>query len=233
METERILVVDDDEKICQILTLYLRSRGYEVTSCRNGSNALTAFSDSAADLIILDITLPGMDGLSILRKLRETSNVPVIMLTAHTDEDERVRALGLGADDFIIKPFDPKELVARIRAVLRRSGSGPAKSVKLDLLSVGDLTIDRTSRRVRRSGIEIKLADREYELLLLLVLYKNRVVKRSRILEDVFPDLSGLSRSPDVHISRLKSRLGPSDDWAIETIPRVGYRFSVRKQDRG
>ena len=220
METERILVVDDDEKICQILTLYLRSRGYEVTSCRNGSNALTAFSDSAADLIILDITLPGMDGLSILRKLRETSNVPVIMLTAHTD-------------DFIIKPFDPKELVARIRAVLRRSGSGPAKSVKQDLLSVGDLTIDRTSRRVRRSGTEIKLADREYELLLLLVLYKNRVVKRSRILEDVFPDLSDASRSPDVHISRLKSRLGPSDDWAIETIPRVGYRFALRKQDRG
>lgn len=226
MESERILVVDDDEKICQILTLYLRSKGYEVTCCRNGGNALTAFSDCSPHLVILDINLPGMSGYEILERLRRFSNIPVIFLSERENAEDRIRGLDGGADDYITKPFSPKELVARIRAVLRRCGRQLPKHVSC--VSACGLELDLNGRTVKTGDEIIPLPDKEFELLLYLIVNRNSVIRRDRILSDLFENCrSSSSRTLDVHINRLRTKLGSSKLWRIETVYGVGYRFSV------
>ena len=164
MESERILIVDDDEKICQILTLYLRSKGYEVITCRNGANASQAFTGSAAQLIILDVNLPGLDGFTILERLRHISGVPVIMLTGCADEEARIRAFELGADDYITKPFNSKELLARIRAVLRRCGNQDLTAGGT-VLTIGKLKLFREEHLAMVSDEFVKFSPREFDLL--------------------------------------------------------------------
>ena len=228
MKSERILVVDDDEKICQILGIYLRSKGYEVTACKNGANAIQAFADNQSELIILDVNLPGMDGFSILGQLRKNSSVPVIMLTARSGVDDRVRALDLGADDYVVKPFDCRELLARIRAVFRRSNAEQRYS-KQSMLHMENLLVDRTERYAEIDGRPVKLTPKEFGLLELLLLNRDTVVARGRISETVWGE-GVCGRTLDVHVKRLRRKLEGSSA-VIETVHGVGYKLCRRKTE--
>lgn len=226
MDNEKILVVDDDEKICQILSLYLRSKGYEVATCKNGANAIAAFETEKPDLVLLDIMLPGMDGWEILSRLRTISAVPVIMLTAKGDTPDRILGLDRGADDYIVKPFDSKELVARIRAVFRRAGAVPEKEENNSVITGGDIEIDLDKHTVSRNGRVIEMPHKEFELLVYLVQNKGQVLTRGKILNTVWGfEFAKDSRTIDVHIKRLRSRLGDSSTWQIITVWGVGYKF--------
>lgn len=175
--SEKILVVDDDEKICQILSLYLRSKGYEVFTCQSGSKAITSFEEFSPDLVLLDVMLPGMDGWEILKRIRKISNAPVIMLTAKGDTTDRVQGLDCGADDYVVKPFDSKELIARIRAVMRRSGQ-PEEIEKH--IKIGSLDIDTNNRVVYVDGNRIELAPKEFDLLCYFIHNNGKVLTRGR-----------------------------------------------------
>lgn len=224
MDNERILVVDDDEKICQILSLYLKSKGYDVYTCKNGAHAISAFEEFKPDLILLDVMLPGMDGWEILEKLRRISNVPVIMLTAKGDVPDRIQGLDCGADDYIVKPFDSKELVARIRAVFRRSGAGAADEGHI--ITAGDITMDTDNYTVTCGGRLCDMPHKEFELLHYLISHKGQVLTRNQIMSAVWGyDNGSDSRTINVHIKRIRSRLGESDKWEIATIWGVGYKF--------
>ncbi len=228
MENEKILVVDDDEKICQILNLYLRSKGYDVVTCKNGMNALPTFEDSKPDLVILDVMLPGMDGWEILEKLRQISPVPVIMLTAKGDTSDRIQGLNFGADDYIVKPFDSKELVARIRAVFRRAGGQSAEASDKRFLTAGDIRLDLENYSVTVNGEPKPMPHKEFELLSYLVQHKEQVLTRGQILSAVWGfEFSKDSRTIDVHIKRLRTRLGENPSWQILTVWGVGYKFVV------
>lgn len=228
MENEKILVVDDDEKICQILNLYLRSKGYDVVTCKNGMNALPTFEECKPDLVILDVMLPGMDGWEILEKLRVISSVPVIMLTAKGDTSDRIQGLNCGADDYIVKPFDSKELVARIRAVFRRAGGQPQEASDKRYLSAGDIKLDLENYTVTVNGEMKPMPHKEFELLSYLVQHKDQVLTRGQILSAVWGfEFSKDSRTIDVHIKRLRTRLGESTSWQILTVWGIGYKFVV------
>ena len=224
MESERILVVDDDEKICQILSIYLHSKGYEVITCKSGLKALSAFEDSKPDLVLLDVMLPGLDGWEVLEQIRRISSVPVIMLTAKGDITDKIQGLDCGADDYVVKPFDSKELIARIRAVLRRTPA--VKEEENKPITVGDLTIDPSNYVVTVAGKEINMPPKEIELLYFLACREGKVLSRGQLLENVWGfDFYGDSRTVDVHIKRIRDRLGESKYWQIRTIWSVGYRF--------
>ena len=225
MKSERILVVDDDEKICQILTLYLNSKGYDVITCKNGGNAMTQFLDSKPDLVILDILLPGTDGFELLSRIRRLGSVPVIMLSMRSAAEDRILALDLGADDYIVKPFDSKELLARIRAVLRRAASG-SHSFENGRITIGELVLDTVKLTVESEGSTVLLTGKEFELLKYLLLNRNCAVTRSEIASEVWGNDNQGSRSIDVHIRRLRSKLPVSNNWNIETVWRVGYRLN-------
>ena len=180
--SEKILVVDDDEKICQILSLYLRSKGYEVFTCQSGSKAITSFEEFSPDLVLLDVMLPGMDGWEILKRIRKISNAPVIMLTAKGDTTDRVQGLDCGADDYVVKPFDSKELIARIRAVMRRSGQ-PEEIEKH--IKIGSLDVDTNNRVVYVDGNRIELAPKEFDLLCYFIHNNGKVLTRGQLLDDV------------------------------------------------
>lgn len=224
MDNERILVVDDDEKICQILSLYLKSKGYDVSTCKNGANAISAFEEFKPDLILLDVMLPGLDGWSILEKLRLISTVPVIMLTAKGEIPDRIQGLDCGADDYIVKPFDSKELVARIRAVFRRSGAAPTEDGHV--ITAGDIAMDTDNYTVSCGGKVFDMPHKEFELLHYLITHKDQVLTRNQIMSAVWGfDGASDSRTINVHIKRIRSRLGYSDKWEISTIWGVGYKF--------
>lgn len=227
MEVERLLVVDNDEKICQILTLYLRSKGYEVMTCKNGSNALAAFSESKPDLMILDIDLPGMDGFEILASLRRFSNLPVIMLSERTGVNDMIRALELGADDYITKPFDSKELLARIRAVLRRSGGTDKPAPNANEITFADIVLYLNEHSMNVNGSTFKLPDREFELMSFFAQNRNKALTRSRIIDEVWGSANSDGRSLDVHIRRLRMKLKNSKYCSIETVWRIGYRLRI------
>ena len=227
MKNEHILIVDDDEKLCQILALYLRSKGYEVSACRNGSNALNSFFDSRPDLILLEIMLPGMDGLSVLERLRRISPVPVIMLSSKPDGDDTVSALNSGADDFLVKPFDPKELIARIRAVLRRAANALTEKNDEKTLKTEDLSIDLIAQTATCEGsAAVRLSSKEIELLCCLVENRNKVMTKEQLLAEVW-NCGTQSRTVDVHVNRLRVKLPKSDRWRIRTVWRVGYVFET------
>lgn len=224
----KVLVVDDDTRILQILRLYLTKEGYEVVTCERGDDAIDMALDSELGLVILDIMLPGLDGWEVLENIRRTSSVPVIMLTAKGDITDRVQGLDCGADDYIVKPFEPKELLARVKAVLRRSSVSPDE---IRTVKIGDLSVSLDNYTVTLGGKKLEMPPKEIELLHFFATHPNRVYTREQILSNVWGfGFYGDSRTVDVHIKRLRDRLGESPYWDIETIWGVGYRLNIRKE---
>jgi len=225
-----ILVVDDEPDIIDLAEMYLQREGFEVIRAGDGLEALALAASARPDLIVLDIMLPRLDGWEVCRRLRAQSEVPIIMLTARGDPIDRVVGLELGADDYIVKPFYGRELVARIKAVLRRAdppGAGP--EAEDGGLRLGDLRIDPARRSVTVSGQAIVLRAREFDLLAYLARNEGLVLTRDQILDKVWGyDFLGDSRTVDVHIAHLRSRLQASRDVAIETVWGVGYKLAAR-----
>jgi DNA-binding response OmpR family regulator len=225
----RILVVDDDPNILQLVRMYLEKEGYEVTTAERGDAAVEAFRKNPPALMVLDVMLPGMDGWQVCREVRRTSNIPIIMLTAKGETFDKVLGLELGADDYVVKPFEPKELIARIKAVARRYQSGDAAPAKE--VSFPGLTVNISRYSVIYAGNEIDMPPKELEVLYYLASHKNQVFTRQQLLEQVWGyDFFGDSRTVDVHIKRLREKLSGCEayGWHIETVWSVGYKFEVR-----
>jgi two-component system, OmpR family, alkaline phosphatase synthesis response regulator PhoP len=224
---EKILVVDDEEHIIELVELYLEKEGYRVTSALDGDAAVEKFLSEKPDLLVLDIMLPGKDGLEVLREIRKTSQVPVIMLTARESEVDKVVGLELGADDYLTKPFSPRELVARVKAVLRRS-KPPAEEAE-ELLERQGLTMDSRRRRVEVDGVgEVELTAKEFDLLHVLASNPGIVLTRDRLMEKVWGyEYVGDTRTVDVYIRHLREKLADNAESPrfIETVRGVGYRF--------
>lgn len=222
----KILIVDDDENICEVIKMYLETTGYNVKVAHDGKAAKEEFVNFSPNLVVLDMMLPGIDGMEVLKWIRKDSNVPVIMLTAKGETFDKVLALEIGADDYVVKPFEPKELLARVKAVMRRySGEEPDNVV----LNFPGLTIDANSYKVIYNGEEVKTPPKEFELLHYLASNKNKVFTRDQLLCEVWGyDYPGDSRTVDVHIKRLREKLNGGEDWQLETIWGVGYKFEVK-----
>ena len=226
MPAHRILIVDDEPELRSMLRQYLSREGFAVAEAATGSAALDAVSGSEPDLVLLDVGLPDIDGFEVLRTLRMTSNIPVIMLTARDDEIDRVVGLSVGADDYVVKPFSPRELVARIQSVLRRSAGGSRGAD--ELLHFTGLTIDLRSREVKLEGEPVDLSALEFDLLVALGRHPNRVFTREQLLERVWGwDYFGVDRVIDVHIGNIRKVLGDdaADPRYIATVRGVGYKF--------
>lgn len=227
MQKEKILVVDDDKNICDLLRMYLEKEGYAVVMAHNGIDAVNAFNAENPDLILLDIMLPQLDGWQVCREVRKTSEVPIIMLTAKDEVFDKVLGLELGADDYVTKPFDTKEIVARIKAVLRRTSAvkgGEMKEVHYDKLS-----INLSNYEMKVNGVAVDTPPKELELIYHLASNPDRVFTRDQLLDDVWGfDYYGDSRTVDVHIKRLRDKLkGVSTEWELRTIWSVGYKFET------
>ena len=223
----KVLVVDDDVHILQILRLYLIKDGYEVVTCETGDEALDLAFDPSIGIMILDVMLPGMDGWEVLKNIRKSSTVPVIMLTAKGDTNDRINGLDCGADDYIVKPFEPKELLARIKAVLRRTAPA-AEEVRTVTIGNTQISIDNYS--VLIDGERQEMPPKELELLFFFASHPNRVYTREQILVNVWgTSYFGDSRTVDVHIKRVRDRLGSNKYWDIETIWGVGYRLNINR----
>jgi len=227
MPPARILVVDDEANIRRIVSSYLRADGFEVVEAGDGRTALAAFARSSPDLVILDVMMPGGDGIEVLRELRRRSDVYVIMLTARAEETDRVIGLSVGADDYITKPFGAKELVARVKAVLRRRREGAGAVDDEETLRLDGLIIDVARHEVTRDGEPVALTALEFELLAALAASPGRVFSRRQLLERVWGwDYAGDERLVDVHIRKLRRALGDdaSDARFIATVRGVGYK---------
>ena len=222
----KILIVDDDENICEVIKMYLETTGYNVKVAHDGKAAKEEFVNFSPNLVVLDMMLPGIDGMEVLKWIRKDSNVPVIMLTAKGETFDKVLALEIGADDYVVKPFEPKELLARVKAVMRRySGEEPDNVV----LNFPGLTIDANSYKVIYNGEEVKTPPKEFELLHYLASNKNKVFTRDQLLCEVWGyDYPGDSRTVDVHIKRLREKLNGGEEWQLETVWGVGYKFEVK-----
>jgi len=228
MSVPRILVVDDEANIRRIVTSYLRAEGFEVVEAADGKAALAAFERTAPDLVLLDVMMPGVDGIEVLRELRRRSDVYVIMLTARAEETDRVIGLSVGADDYVTKPFGAKELVARVKAVLRRRREGPGPEDGAEVLRLEGLTIDLARHEVLRDGETVGLTALEFELLAALASAPGRVFTRRQLLERVWGwDHVGDDRLVDVHIRKLRRALGDdaADARFIATVRGVGYKM--------
>ncbi len=221
----RVLVVDDEPMVREVVTAYLERDGCKVTVAESGRAALDALRESPPDLVVLDVMLPELDGLSVLAQLRRSSDVPVILLTARTEESDRVLGLELGADDYVVKPFSPRELSARVRTVLRRSRSGPPKTI----IEFDDLLIDGATREVTCRGEILELTPKEFDLLAFLASSPRQVFSRGQLLEHVW-DSSADYQDPStvtVHVRRLRMKLenDPEHPRWLHTVWGVGYRF--------
>ncbi|MGN1080765.1 MAG: response regulator transcription factor [Acutalibacteraceae bacterium] len=227
MAENKILVVDDDTNICELLRLYLMKDGYDVDIANDGQTAVKMESEGEYSLILLDIMLPKLDGWQVCREIRKTSQVPIIMLTAKGETFDKVLGLELGADDYVTKPFDTKEIVARIKAVLRRSSgtSADKKEVVYD-----KLRINLTNYELWVDGNQIDTPPKELELIYHLASNPNRVFTRDQLLDEVWSfDYYGDSRTVDVHVKRLREKLeGVSDKWSLKTVWGVGYKFETK-----
>ena len=221
-----ILVVEDDRNISDLIQMYLVKEGFEVRIAADGGKAIAEFQKSAPDLILLDIMLPVMDGCAVCAKIRETSKVPIIMLTAKSEVFDRIQGLEMGADDYIVKPFEMKELLARINAVLRRTEI-PVDTSKI--LRFDKLTINLDAYELIVDGKKIDTPPKELELLYHLAATPNRVYTRNQLLDEVWGfDYFGDSRTVDVHIKRLREKIeNVSDQWALKTVWGVGYKFEL------
>jgi len=226
MENNTILVIDDDKNILAIIELYLKKAGYEVHTCERGDQALAAFHECDPQLVILDVMLPGMDGWAVLDLLRRESAVPVIMLTAKGDTMDRVQGLDLGADDYMVKPFDAKELLARIKAVLRRTQTTGEESRTVEFPG---LSVSLDNYTVTLDGAQLEMPPKEIELLYFLSSREGKVFTREQLLEQVWGfDFFGDSRTVDVHVKRIREKLGERDEWQLKTVWGVGYKFEAK-----
>lgn len=222
----KILIVDDDENICEVIKMYLESAGYATQVCYDGKAAQDAFLEYKPNLVLLDVMLPHVDGIDVLKWIRKEFQTPVIMLTAKGDTFDKVLGLELGADDYMVKPFEPKELIARVKAVMRRYN---VETGNKEAISFDELTIDVDSYSVVYRGQEIKMPPKEFELLYYLASNKNRVFTREQLLCEVWGyDYPGDSRTVDVHVKRLREKLEGGPNWEIETVWGVGYKFEVK-----
>jgi two-component system alkaline phosphatase synthesis response regulator PhoP len=224
MAGERILVVDDEANILDLTKLYLEQEGYAVQTAGDGARALELVKDSPPDLLVLDIMLPEVDGFEVCRQVRASSELPIIMLTARDDDVDKIVGLELGADDYMTKPFNPRELVARVKAILRRMRSAP--QVDEAPVKLGDLEIDPPRRVVRVAGEEVEMRAKEFDLLLTLAKEPEIVFTRERLLDIVWGyDFYGETRTVDVHIAHLRKRIVGSGSVRIETVTGVGYKL--------
>src|SRR5579863_708398 len=244
--TQKILIIEDEDGIIHLLNLYLRDAGYEVAVAKDGADGLALHAREHPDLVILDIMLPAIDGFEVCRRIRAWSKTPILMLTARGSEDDRIAGLDLGADDYLVKPFSPRELVSRVRAILRRvSGSGPLdgkgtagtgssvpkSSSDTVVLRFPGLIIDMPARRVEINGVEIALTPTEFDLLALLAQSPGRVFTREILMNKVWGyDYLGDGHTIDVHISALRKKLeANAEQRYIKTVWRVGYKFELGK----
>ena len=229
MELGKIMVVDDDKNICELLRLYLEKEGYQVVIANDGKEAVELNEKENPELILLDIMLPQLDGWQVCREIRKKSQVPIIMLTAKGEVFDKVLGLELGADDYIVKPFETKEVVARIKAVLRRTGQNQGEAVKEG--KYDKLSINLTNYELKVNGVQVDTPPKEMELIYHLASNPNRVFTRDQLLDEVWGfDYYGDSRTVDVHVKRLREKLeGVSDKWALKTVWGVGYKFEVKE----
>jgi DNA-binding response OmpR family regulator len=228
MSSEKVLVVDDEEHIVELARLYLSREGYQVESVSDGAQAVARFAQVKPDLVVLDIMLPGVDGLTICREIRKQSQVPIIMLTARDEVTDKVVGLELGADDYLTKPFHPQELVARAKALLRRTRQEPDP---LEVIRAGRLEIDLGRHEVRHGESLIHLRPKEFDLLALLARHPGRVYQRSELLDLVWGyDFPGYTRTVDVHVQQVREKLAAAgvSDPRIDTVWGVGYRLELK-----
>ncbi len=227
----KILVVDDERNIVELIRLYMEKEGFETICAYTGDEALSKFREEKPDLIVLDLMLPGTDGWQVCREIRKTSSVPIIMLTAKSETFDKVLGLELGADDYITKPFEAKELLARVKAVLRRSGTKETENQKE--VSFKNLTINIENYELTIKDEQVDAPPKEIELLYFLASNPNRVYTREQLLEEVWGfDYFGDSRTVDVHIKRLREKLeGAEDGWILKTVWGVGYKFEIKKEN--
>lgn len=227
MSKLKILIVDDDTNICELLRLYLEKEGYDTLICNDGEAAVKMAKDDQPDLVLLDIMLPKLDGWQVCREIRKTSDVPIIMITAKSETFDKILGLELGADDYVSKPFDAKEVVARVRAVLRRSINDDVTSVKE--VKYDKLCVNLTNYELIVDGKQIDTPPKELELIYHLASNPNRVYTRDQLLDEVWGfDYYGDSRTVDVHVKRLREKLeNVSDKWCLKTVWGVGYKFET------
>jgi two-component system, OmpR family, response regulator ResD len=231
MSTQKVLVADDDEKIRELLVLYLNKEGFEVEQASDGAEAILKAQQLKPGLIVLDIMMPVMDGMEVCRQIRKFSRVPIIMLTARFEDEDRILGLELGADDYVAKPFNPRELVARVKAVLRRVQEKDTDTTDGGILSFPNLLINRQEYIATSSGNTVQLTAKEMELLWHMASHPGRVFSREQLLESVWGyEYFGDTRTVDTHIKRVRQKLGVRDDtpWDIRTVWGVGYKFEVR-----
>ena len=228
----KILVVDDELNICELLKLYLENEGYTVFTANDGQAAVTAFQQKAPDLVLLDIMLPKMDGWQVCREIRKTSSTPIIMLTAKGETEDKVSGLEMGADDYIVKPFEVKELLARVKAVLRRTqGKNDNAEESKKVVTYDKLEINIANYELKVNGVQIDTPPKELELIYHFASNPNRVFTRDQLLDEVWGfEFYGDSRTVDVHVKRLREKLeGVSDKWELKTVWGVGYKFETKE----
>jgi DNA-binding response OmpR family regulator len=228
MDAATILVVDDEQPIVDLVASYLTAEGFAVHRAFDGPGALAAARLTRPDLVILDVMLPGLDGLEVCRRLHQETSVYVLMLTARTEEVDKVVGLSVGADDYLTKPFSPRELVARVKAILRRNRTTPERAHERPVLAFGSLSIDPERREVIRGSAQIDLTAREFDLLYALASYPGRVFTREELLKRVWgPDFAGIDRVVDVHVGTLRRKLEDDqmDALLVQTVRGVGYKF--------
>lgn len=241
-EKQRILIVDDDENIAELISLYLIKECYDTRIVNDGESALTTFSEFAPNLILLDLMLPGIDGYQVCREIRKSSDTPIIMLSAKGEIFDKVLGLELGADDYMIKPFDSKELVARVKAVLRRysvpaaipsANPEPATGSERtgEYVEYPDLLINMSNYSVMYMGHEIDMPPKEIELLYFLASSPNQVFTREQLLDHIWGyDYIGDTRTVDVHIKRIREKIHDHESWSIGTVWGIGYKFETSKK---
>lgn len=224
---EKILIVDDDLNICELLRLYIEKDGYSTVVANDGIEAIKKFKEENPALVLLDLMLPGKDGLEVCREIRKESNCPIIMLTAKGEVFDKVLGLEFGADDYMVKPFEGKEVTARIRAVLRRSGNKEETVKKIEL---ENLQLDMSKYELKIKGKKVEAPPKEKELIYYLASHPNKVFTRDQLLNEIWGfDYFGDSRTVDVHIKRIRGKLeGVSDKWKLKTVWGVGYELEVK-----
>lgn len=228
MDKIKILVVDDDENICELLRLYLEKENFQVITCADGQSAVELEKTERPSLILLDIMLPKLDGWQVCREIRKNSDVPIIMVTAKSDTFDKILGLELGADDYVAKPFDAKEVVARVKAVLRRNSNDTSSKTKV--VTFDKMTINIENYELIVDGKNIDTPPKELELIFHLASNPNRVYTRDQLLDEVWGfDYYGDSRTVDVHVKRLREKLeNVSEQWSLKTVWGVGYKFEVK-----
>lgn len=231
MSGNTVLIVDDEAQIRELLSMYFAQEGFAVAEAADGAEALVRLQQVKPDIVLLDIMMPVIDGMEVCQQIRKFSNVPIIMLTSRTQSEDRIMGLELGADDYVSKPFDPREVVARVKAVLRRTAT-PHEYSNADVRSFTGLEINMAERNVTAFGKNVSLANKELEVLWQLTAHPGTILSREKLLEMVWDySYCGDTRTVDTHVKRLRKKLGsgPDTPWDIKTVWGIGYKFEVRK----